>query len=325
MTTIRRIAADSSADPSSAMHWKDWLSEHVARAPLDVDLPGIEFHPEPSTTFKGLIEWADLGKLPVCRVAMSASRYWRKTVSSMGSAPFMIVVQTRGSSLFEQNGISAVLCPGDWSIYDTARPFSLNTARESEHIVFMQHREMPSGSSLPNNICSRRYGRAGAARLVHDLAVSAFRECESMSARSADVAAESIRRLVGLALEEARADVGSNGRLRLITAYIDEHLSEPGLDVKAVATALDYSPRQIHRVFGEEADVTVTDYIWRARLERCVDALRSPNTSHLTITDIAYSWGFTSSAHFSRAFRTMFNVSPSEYRKVSAQHLAAVP
>lgn len=315
MSTISRVTADSSADPMSATHWKHWLSEHVARAPDDADLPGIEFRPEPATRFTGKIEWADLGTLPMCRVSMSASRYWRKQVSTFGNAPLMVVVQTRGSSLFAQDGASAVLCPGDWSVYDTSRPFSVNTARDSEHIVLMQHRDSVPHGSVPATVDSRRYGRDGVARLVHEFAVSAFRECESMSARSADVAADSLRRLIALSIEEAAAEVHHNGRLNLITTYIDEHLSDPGLDVKTVADALAYSPRQIHRVFGEESDVTVTDYIWRTRLERCVQSLRAPDSAHLTITDIAYSWGFTSSAHFSRAFRTMFSISPSEYRR----------
>lgn len=318
MTAIRKVVADSTADPMSAVHWKHWLSEHVARAPDDVDLPGIEFVPEPAARFKGSIEFTDLGALPVCRVSVSASRYWREQTSALDHTPLMVVVQTRGSSLFEQGGVGAVLCPGDWSIYDTARPFSVKTARESEHIVLMQRRDLAPPSISPASITSRRYGRAGIASVVHELAVSAFRECEKMSARSADATADSIRRLVALAIEESAADVSRIGRLELITAYIHEHLGDPELDVRSIAEALNYSPRQIHRVFNDESDVTVTDYIWRTRLERCVQALRASDNHHLTITDIAYSWGFTSSAHFSRSFRATFGVSPSEYRKGAA-------
>jgi AraC-like DNA-binding protein len=227
----------------------------------------------------------------------------------------MVVVQTKGSALFEQGGVGAVLCPGDWSVYDTARPFGVKTARESEQIVFMQRRDLAPPNIAPASIASKRYGRAGVARLVHDLAVAAFRECDKMSARSADATADSLRRMVGLAIEETASDLSRNGRLELITGYIDDHVGDPGLDVRSIAEALDYSPRQIHRVFGEESDITVTDYIWRTRLERCVQALRAPDSKDLTITDIAYSWGFTSSAHFSRSFRATFGVSPSEYRK----------
>ncbi|WP_250520666.1 MULTISPECIES: helix-turn-helix domain-containing protein [unclassified Caballeronia] len=315
MAAIRKVTTDSSADPMCAVHWKYWLSEHVARAPDDVELPGICFIPEPSTQFKGSIEAADLGSLPVCRVSMSASQYWRKQSVLPDDAPLMVVIQTRGSSLFEQNGGGAVLCPGDWCVFDTARPFSVKTARESEHIVLMQRRQLAPADVLPASVASRRYGRAGVARLVHEMAVSAFRECEKLSARSAAATADSLGRLVGLAIEESAGEQRIASRLELITSYINEHLADPELDVRSLAHALDYSPRQIHRVFGEQSDITVTDYIWRTRLDRCVNALRSPDNAHLTITEIAYSWGFTSSAHFSRAFRAAFGVTPSAYRK----------
>ena len=36
--------------------------------------------------------------------------------------------------------------------------------------------------------------------------------------------------------------------------------------------------------------------------------------SHRSISDIAFSWGFSSGAYFSRVFRAQVGVSPTEYR-----------
>jgi AraC-like DNA-binding protein len=62
--------------------------------------------------------------------------------------------------------------------------------------------------------------------------------------------------------------------------------------------------------------MTVSDYIWRARLQHCRQELE--NYGGKTITDVAFSWGFSSSSHFSRVFRKCFGVSPSAIHK--AQH-----
>jgi AraC-like DNA-binding protein len=43
-------------------------------------------------------------------------------------------------------------------------------------------------------------------------------------------------------------------------------------------------------------------------------ALGNPEFAHLTITDIAVSWGFNSSSAFSRIFRKHFQASPRDYR-----------
>jgi AraC-like DNA-binding protein len=42
-----------------------------------------------------------------------------------------------------------------------------------------------------------------------------------------------------------------------------------------------------------------------------------------TVTDVAFSWGFSSSSHFSRVFRKYFGVVPSSIHK--AQHLSLSP
>jgi len=36
----------------------------------------------------------------------------------------------------------------------------------------------------------------------------------------------------------------------------------------------------------------------------------------LTVSEIAFSWGFNSAAHFTRAFRAKYGMAPSEYRRM---------
>jgi AraC-like DNA-binding protein len=42
-----------------------------------------------------------------------------------------------------------------------------------------------------------------------------------------------------------------------------------------------------------------------------------------TVTDVAFSWGFSSSSHFSRVFREYFGIVPSAIQK--AQHGSLFP
>jgi AraC-like DNA-binding protein len=67
--------------------------------------------------------------------------------------------------------------------------------------------------------------------------------------------------------------------------------------------------------------MTVSDYIWGARLQHCRQELETH--AGKTITDVAFSWGFSSSSHFSRVFRKCFGVVPSAIHK--AQHAVASP
>jgi AraC-like DNA-binding protein len=95
-------------------------------------------------------------------------------------------------------------------------------------------------------------------------------------------------------------------------AYIGRHIREADLSVDGIAAAVGCSKRYLHLVFnaGEE---TVSEYVWRQRLEGCRAELSDP-TLRLTLTQIAYAWGFNSSAHFSRAFKGRYGLPPSAHR-----------
>jgi AraC family transcriptional regulator, positive regulator of tynA and feaB len=62
--------------------------------------------------------------------------------------------------------------------------------------------------------------------------------------------------------------------------------------------------------------MTVSDYIWQTRLQHCRQELETQPGK--TVTDVAFSWGFSSSSHFSRVFRKYFGIVPSSIHK--AQH-----
>jgi AraC-like DNA-binding protein len=74
-------------------------------------------------------------------------------------------------------------------------------------------------------------------------------------------------------------------------------------------------------VFAAEHE-SISDYILRRRLEECAVQLGNVLWTGRSITEIAFDWGFSSMAHFTRAFKERFAVTPSEYkrtRRTSAQ------
>ncbi|HXU20474.1 MAG TPA: helix-turn-helix domain-containing protein, partial [Verrucomicrobiae bacterium] len=82
--------------------------------------------------------------------------------------------------------------------------------------------------------------------------------------------------------------------------------------------------RYLHMIFHSE-DVSISDYILKLRLERCREDLLNPACAHKSITDIAYSWGFNNSNHFSRCFKRAFGVAPRRTRSEFAPWPTASP
>jgi len=99
-----------------------------------------------------------------------------------------------------------------------------------------------------------------------------------------------------------------------VKAYIEANLADPELSVERIAHACSISVRALHRHFAEDPAGSVSRYFWLRRLIRCAEALRDPSQAHCSITDVCFSYGFSSSSHFSRLFKDQFGVTPVHYR-----------
>jgi AraC-like DNA-binding protein len=66
-------------------------------------------------------------------------------------------------------------------------------------------------------------------------------------------------------------------------------------------------------LFADE-DFGVANWILQKRLERCRSDIETAAFSMRSLSDIAFSWGFSDASHFSRAFRKHYGVSPKACR-----------
>lgn len=101
------------------------------------------------------------------------------------------------------------------------------------------------------------------------------------------------------------------GHLLAAKAYIDEHSGDEDLRAAQIAQAVGISERHLRRLFAEQ-DSSVADYLMARRLDLAHAALLSPQQRRMTVAETAYRCGFASAAHFSRAFRQRFGLTPSE-------------
>lgn len=108
-----------------------------------------------------------------------------------------------------------------------------------------------------------------------------------------------------------------------VLKFIDESLGQSDLTPVSIANRLDISVRHLYRLFEEQGD-SVCRYIQRMRLKRSAIDLADPYLRHQSITSIAYKWGFSDSAHFSRSFKKQFDVSPKDYRAISQGALCSL-
>lgn len=100
-----------------------------------------------------------------------------------------------------------------------------------------------------------------------------------------------------------------------IQDFIGWHLGDAELSPATLAAAHHISLRTLHRLFRDYAHgATVSSYIRHQRLARARNGLTDPRLVMQPVHAIAARWGFTRPADFTRAFRTRYGITPSEYR-----------
>ncbi len=109
------------------------------------------------------------------------------------------------------------------------------------------------------------------------------------------------------------------GRVDAALMYIHEHMGEE-LDLEQLAGVAGFSPYHFLRIFSAVVGETPQQFIIRVRLERAANLLvKRPEDS---ITQIAITCGFSSSAAFARSFKKRFGISANEYRQAVIKPMA---
>jgi acetamidase/formamidase/AraC-like DNA-binding protein len=109
--------------------------------------------------------------------------------------------------------------------------------------------------------------------------------------------------------------------LHRLCQTIERKLDDPDLTPARVAETEGISERYMQKLF-EGSGSSFTHYLRERRLQRTSAELSSPAEAHDSISEIAYRNGFNDSAHFSRAFRHRFGLSPREFRQQEIERSA---
>jgi AraC-like DNA-binding protein len=109
-----------------------------------------------------------------------------------------------------------------------------------------------------------------------------------------------------------------------VSEFIHRHLGDPDLTPASIAAAHQVSVRYLHRLYQGQG-ATIADGIRRRRLERIHRDLADPRLQARSISSIAARWGFLEPTQFSRAFRTMYRITPRDHRRLALPGTQSVP
>ncbi len=158
------------------------------------------------TRFRNSVAVDSLGWMQVCELRSSAQRVRRsKLLADRSEAPgYKVTLQLAGRSEIRQSGRSALLVPGEWSIYDTTRPYEVEVD-DGAHFLVMQvpGKHFDAWQSFMQHAVARNFSaRQGCGRMAMDLLRVALTEHAHLSESASRDAANAVLQMMGLDISE---------------------------------------------------------------------------------------------------------------------------
>ncbi|XVQ87229.1 helix-turn-helix domain-containing protein [Microbispora siamensis] len=288
-----------------------------------------EMRADRTASFWGRIAVGDLGVVALERTATRSTAprgMYRGADLIRRSDPelYHVVFHEQASDVLAYDDRQIEFRPGDISVGDSSRPYEgwYEPGAGRYLALHIPRNLLPVPPAVIGGLIGARLsGRSGVGALLRTCAAQAARDLSSYTTsdaiRVSTTLVDLTAALVAHEMETTDALPTESSRQILylqIQRFVQQRLGDPDLVPATIAAAHHISVRSLHRLF-ETSGCTVAEWIRTRRLDRCRHDLTDPALADWPIRAIAARWGFGVQPHFSRAFRSVYGMSPSEYRR----------
>jgi AraC-like DNA-binding protein len=113
----------------------------------------------------------------------------------------------------------------------------------------------------------------------------------------------------------------SDQKIARSIAFISRHLNKP-VKVTQLAKMAKLSPSYFWALFKQRTGYAPVDFLIRLRMHQACHLL---NRTEMTVKQIAATLGYKDSLYFSRAFKSIHGVAPTNYRAAGANAAPLLP
>lgn len=255
---------------------------------------------------------ADLARATVGPIALASARSERarvvRTAGATDQRQIVLHLQRRGRLSLLQGAHEAVAMPGSIAIADDAEPYSIDISAGNDCLVL----HLPAAMLGPAQDRTDWRARLLDGRDPHVALLVQTMTALWASGNDAELdpaLADAVAVMVRVATDRAPAVAD---RATTPVGFALQHLVDPDLSTATIASAVGLSERGVQKAFMREVGCPPGAFIIDRRLARAADMLRARDGR--SVTDIAFSIGFSDSSHFARAFRKRYAVPPSRWR-----------
>lgn len=236
-----------------------------------------------------------------------------------GQEVFLFAFQIDGEGWVEQDGRIAETLPGDFTVYDSTRPYRLMFEGPFRQLVFRV-----SQSTLQYRIqglrahCARKFSATqGTGGVTLDFLKSLARRARETDKQDLQAMTSVANDLILGCVLAQTSDLSPRHRLyERLRSSIADAVRDPAFGPTELAMIAGVSPRSLRRMCAESGS-TPAQLILDVRLQGAKRDLMRHGNARLSITDIALNWGFSDISHFNRSFKTLFGITPSGCRRLA--------
>lgn len=285
----------------------------------------VQFVPANDDPFDAELQVSALGPVKLARLSVDSCSVERSRahIAHDSRRLFNFLLQAEGASTFFHCGKESLLSPGDFVLCDTGLPHYFEThGRSVTVMVRVPGETLRTYLPTPEQFCGEHLGRATG---MTGTVAAMVRELTSGEREPGPLFEDRVARylLEMISMSYTAGVTGGPGasaiawqRRKAVLQYIEDHLRDPALSPAGIAEGLRLSPRYLRTIFSSGGE-KMSAYILRRRLEECARQMATQAWAAHTLTEIAFSWGFNSAAHFTRTFAEKYGVAPREYRKLA--------
>lgn len=313
MTVAREITTAGLAADKRAAHWNSAISDAYFPLSLRFSKPH---------EFQGQLEKVTIGRAHLSRLMSDPVQYERhgRHIQHAEKEDYLITIPRVAAVEFRQLGRDVLCDPGGFILERGDEPYRFAYTRPNDlYVLKVDKADLSHLIRQPDQYCARVFdGTQGIGALFIAMVEQAKLHAAAAGQNAGDVVSRQILELLALAVKnEASAARALSSTVRAahlvrIDKFIHDNIKNPELSPDLVAAGCGISKRYLHDLF-KDVNGTVAQQVRDKRLSAAQTLLRE--RPGLAVAEVAYRYGFTDQAQFSRLFKAKYKLTPTEYRR----------
>ncbi len=275
--------------------------------------------------FCGKLDKTSIGRANLSRLVSQPVQYERRGqhIKSADNEDYLVTIPLTSSVEFRQLGRDVSCDPGGFIIERGDEPYRFSYNHPNDlYVLKVCKSDLTEQIRQPDQYCARVFD---ATQGIGALFVSMIRETQfhasSVSGNAGETLSRQLLELLALAIKSDPGATGSTtssvraAHLLRIEKIIHQNLKNSELSPDFISEACGISKRYLHDLF-KDLNGTVAQQIREQRLLAAKTLLHE--RPDLAISDVAYRFGFSDQAQFSRLFKAKFQVTPTDFRRTES-------